>query len=279
MFQGKRIGVTVPSYNEEVLIATTIDNMPPYADRIYVVNDGSTDGTCQIISGMCQANDKLVLINHPTNRGVGAAIVTGYKKCLDDGMDIAVVMAGDNQMDPLELPRLLAPIMSGKAGYSKGNRMSSPRHMEGMSRWRRFGNRLLRWLTRVSSGNYEILDPQNGYTAASADALRKIDLDSVYPNYGYCNDLLVKFTVARVQIAEVPMPARYLGEKSKIRYREYIPKVTWLLISSFAWRMMKMAWPFSSRPRRAGDRANLIAEGGPLVEAKPHPPEVSDNGQ
>lgn len=278
MFQGKRIGVTVPAYNEEALIATTIDNMPPYVDRIYVVNDGSTDGTRRIVSRMCASNDKVVLVNHPANRGVGAAIVTGYKKCLEDGMDVAVVMAGDNQMDPSELPRLLVPIMGGEAGYSKGNRMSSPRHMRGMPRWRRFGNQLLTWLTRVSSGNYEILDPQNGYTAATADALRKIDLDSVYPNYGYCNDLLVKFTVAEVQIAEVPMPARYLGEKSKIRYREYIPKVTWLLLSSFAWRM-KMSWTFSSRRKRDRDRASLLAGAWPLVEVKPNPPGDSDNRQ
>lgn len=278
MFQGKRIGVTVPAYNEEALITTMIDNVPPYVDRIYVVNDGSTDSTGRIVSGMCRSNDKLVLINHPTNRGVGAAIVTGYKKCLEDGIDIAVVMAGDNQMDPVELPSLLEPIVSGKASYSKGNRMSSPRHMEGMPRWRRLGNRLLRWLTRVSSGNYEILDPQNGYTAASADALRKIDLDSVYPNYGYCNDLLVKFTVAHVWIAEVPMPARYLGEKSKIRYREYIPKVTWLLLSSFVWRM-KMAWTLSSQRQRARDRARLVAGARPLVKVKLYPPGGSDNRQ
>jgi glycosyltransferase involved in cell wall biosynthesis len=276
VFQGKKIGVTVPAYNEEALIATTVDKMPSYVDRIYVVNDGSTDGTRRIVSGMCGSNGKLVLVNHSTNRGVGAAIVTGYKKCLEDGTDIAVVMAGDNQMDPVELPRLLAPIVSGEAGYSKGNRMSSPRHMKGMPLWRRFGNWLLRWLTRVSSGDYKIMDPQNGYTAASADALRRIDLDSVYPNYGYCNDLLVKFTVAQVRIAEVPMPARYQGERSKIRYREYIPRVTWLLLSSFA-RRMKMTWTSSSQRKRAGDGAKLIAEDRPMVEAKQYPPEVSDN--
>ena len=190
-------------------------------------------------------------------------------------MDIAVVMAGDNQMDPAQLPELLAPIIKGEAGYSKGNRMSSPRHVKGMPMWRRFGNRLLGWLTRISSGNYEILDPQNGYTAASAEALRSIDLGSVYPNYGYCNDLLVKFTVAEVRIAEVPMPARYLGEKSKIRYGEYIPKVTWLLVRSFAWRM-KMAWTSSSRRKSARDRAKLATGPRPLVEVKPHPPGDSD---
>ena len=276
MFQGKNIGVTVPTYNEEALIATTIGNVPAYVDRIYVVNDGSTDGTSRIVSRMCLADSRLVLINHPGNRGVGAAIVTGYKRSLEDGMDIAVVMAGDNQMDPIELPRLLAPITSGEAGYSKGNRMSCPGHMKGMPMWRRFGNRVLRWLAGVSSGNSKIMDPQNGYTAVSAEALRRIDLGSVYPNYGYCNDLLVKFTVAEVTIAEVPMRARYLGEKSKIRYGEYIPKVTWLLVRSFAWRM-NMARTSSGQPKRARDRARLVAEVRPSVEVEPCPPADSDN--
>ena len=259
MLQGKKIGVTVPTYNEEALIATTIDNMPPYVDRIYVVNDGSTDDTSRIVSRMCLTNDRLVVINHPANRGVGAAIVTGYKRCLEDDMDIAVVMAGDNQMDPVELPRLLEPIVSGEVGYSKGNRMSCPEHLKGMPLWRQFGNRLLRWLTGISSGNCRVMDPQNGYTAASAEALRRIDLDGVYPKYGYCNDLLVKFTVAEVRIAEVSMPARYLGEKSKIRYREYIPRVTWLLLGSFAWRV-KMALSFSGQSTRATDPAKLATK-------------------
>jgi glycosyltransferase involved in cell wall biosynthesis len=248
MFQGKKIGVTVPAYNEEAFVASVVQSMPSYVDRIYVVNDGSTDGTSQVVSEMCRNNDRLMLINHQTNRGVGAAIVTGYKKCLEGGMDIAVVMAGDDQMDPLELARLLTPVARGEAGYCKGNRMSSLRHMKGMPLWRLFGNWLLRWATRVSSGNYEITDPQNGYAAASAEALQRIDLNSVYPYYGYCNHLLAQFAVAGVRAIEVPMPARYQGEKSKIRYGKYIRRVGWLLLRTYVWRM-KMKWASSTQRR------------------------------
>ena len=237
MFQSKKTGVVVPAYNEELLIASTINSIPPYIDRIYVVNDGSKDSTCRIVSEICRQDDRLILINHTTNKGVGAAIATGYRRCLEDDIDIAVVMAGDNQMDPIELPNLLATIVSGDAGYSKGNRMSSLKHMNGMPIWRRFGNWLLKWLTRVSSGNYKITDPQNGYSAASIEALKRIDLESLYQNYGYCNHLLAKFTVAGVKVVEVSMPARYQGEKSKIRYSRYIPRVSWLLVSIFSWRM------------------------------------------
>lgn len=237
MFQGRKVGVIVPAYNEELLIVPTIENVPSYVDRVYVINDGSTDHTHDVVAQMCDRNDRVELIDHTTNGGVGAAIITGYRRCLRDGMDIAMVMGGDNQMDPAEIPGLLTPIVRGEAGYTKGNRMSSIEHMKGMSPWRRLGNWLLRWLTRVSSGNYVIMDPQNGYTAVTAEALRKIDLDDVYTYYGYCNDLLVRFAIAGVHVVEVPMPARYQGEKSKIKYSKYIVKVSWLLLRDYAWRM------------------------------------------
>jgi glycosyltransferase involved in cell wall biosynthesis len=257
LFQGKMVGVVVPAYNEERLVATVIDNMPTYVDRVYVVDDGSTDRTRQIVSEMCQKNGKLELIEHKTNRGVGAAIATGYRRCLEDGRDIAVVMAGDDQMDPAELPNLLAPVINGEAGYCKGNRMSSLKSMKGMPLLRRFGNWLLKWATRVSSGNYKVMDPQNGYAAASADALQRINLDDLYPYYGYCNHLLAKLTVAGVRTVEVSIPARYQGEKSKIRYGKYIRKVSWLLLTNFAWRMeSKLA--YFSQWKRAGDRASRV---------------------
>jgi len=274
MFQGKKIGVAVPACNEQAFIASVINNMPSYVDRIYLVNDGSTDGTHQIVSEMCRDDDRLVLIDHQTNRGVGAAIATGYKKCLEEGMDIAVVMAGDNQMDPAELPRLLEPIVKGEAGYSKGNRMSSLSHMKGMPPWRRFGNWLLKWATRVSSGNYKVMDPQNGYAAASAEALQRIDLDSLYPYYGYCNHLLAKFTVAGIRAVEVPMPARYQGEKSKIKYSKYVRKVSWLLLRNLAWRM-EMKWASSTQRKPAAAPVKPIADAQQMAESRQFLPGVS----
>jgi glycosyltransferase involved in cell wall biosynthesis len=274
MFLGKRIGVTVPAYNEEAFIPSVVRNMPSYVDRVYLVNDCSTDGTGRVMSEMGCDNGKIVVVNHETNKGVGGAIVTGYKKCLEDGMDIAVVMAGDDQMDPAELPRLLLPVAKGEAGYSKGNRMSSLRHMTGMPLWRRFGNWLLRWANRVSSGNYKVMDPQNGYAAASADALRRIELDRVYPYYGYCNDLLAKFTVAGVRVVEVSIPARYQGERSKIRYGKYIRRVGLLLLANLAWRM-EMKWDRSGQHKMPGDRVESAPEGRHVEEAPRFAPGVS----
>ncbi len=237
MYKGKRIGVVVPAYNEERFIASVINTMPDFVDEIYVVDDASTDDTYQIASDIASQNGRSVVISHKENRGVGAAIVTGYKKALEENMDIAVVMAGDNQMNPDCLSSLLTPLIEGKADYAKGNRVSRPEHLKGMTNWRRFGNWLLKWLTRIASGNYEIMDPQNGYTAITRLALKRIDLDNVYPWYGYCNDILVKLSVAGSRICEVPIPARYGTEKSKIKYRKYIPKVSMLLLRDFLWRL------------------------------------------
>ena len=237
MYKGKKIGVVVPAYNEALLIAKTINSMPAFADKIYVVNDASCDNTYEIASSISSKNGGLAVITHEKNMGVGAAIITGYKRCLEEDIDIAVVMAGDFQMDPIELLRILDPIVKGNTDYAKGNRMSTKKHLQGMTPWRRFGNWLLKWLTRIASGNYKIMDPQNGYTAISRKALEQINLDDIYPWYGYCNDILVKLSVSGARIVEVSIPARYQGEKSKIKYAEYIPKVSWLLLRDFLWRL------------------------------------------
>ena len=185
MYEGYKLGIVVPVYNEEKLIAETLEGMPASADRIYVVDDGSTDATRQIIEGF--SGERFCILVNGENRGVGAAIVTGYKKALEDNIDIVVVMAGDKQMDAKHLPELLDPIIKGKADYAKGNRLCRPEYRRGMSNWRFFGNWLLTLLTRIASGYWGIRDPQNGYAAITREALKRIDLDKIFPRYGYCS--------------------------------------------------------------------------------------------
>lgn len=182
---------------------------------------------------------RLKLTRHIKNRGVGAAIITGYKQALNDKMDIIAVMAGDNQMDPLQLYKLLDPIVEGTADYCKGDRLSSPELSTGMSSWRKFGNKILTKLTRISSGYSKIQDPQNGYTAISRQALSSINLDKVFHGYGYCNDILTKLNVLNAKVLDVQIPARYGTEKSKIKYISYIPKVSLLLLKNYLWRIAK----------------------------------------
>ncbi len=235
MYQGYKLGIVVPAYNEEELIKETLDNMPDSADRIYVVDDGSTDATRQAIEA--SNDERICILSNGQNRGVGAAVTTGYKKALEEGMDIAVVMDGDNQMDAKHMPKLLAPIIQGKADYARGNRLSKLEHRRGMSNWRFFGNWVLTLLTKIASGYWRIRDSQNGYTAITREALKRINLDRIYPRYGYCNDLLVKLNVAGCRVCDVPIPARYGREKSKIRYGKYITTVSPLLLRCFLWRL------------------------------------------
>ena len=230
-----RVGVVVPAYNEEALIGETLQGIPEYVSKIYVVDDGSTDGTAAAIRG--SADPRLVSVRHERNRGVGAAIGDGYRLALADGLDIVAVMAGDNQMDPAELPRLLEPIAEGLADYTKGNRLASRKLTIGMSGWRRFGNYLLTAITKIGSGYWDIMDPQNGYTAISRRALQAIDLDALYTYYGYCNDILIKLNAAGLRVADVPMPARYGRERSKIRYGRYILRVAPMIFRGFLWRL------------------------------------------
>lgn len=250
MHRGFSVAVVVPAWNEQDHIGLVLSGIPACVDAVYVVDDASTDRTAEIARAWSSSSTpssqfsvstgptRVHLLQHPLNRGVGAAISTGYLRALADGTDIVAVMAGDNQMDPAELPRLLDPIVDGLADYTKGDRLSVREHFAGMSRWRRLGNRLLTWLTRAAVGNMNLNDPQNGYTAASADLLKRLPLESLYPRYGYCNQLLCWIAACGGRIRDVPMPSRYLGEKSKIRYSTYIPRVSWLLLRLFVLRLM-----------------------------------------
>ena len=258
MYKGKRIAVVVPAYNEEGFVGNVIQTVPPYVDRIYPVDDCSDDrtwteirATAAVVNASSESPPaeavepvtdggepaRVVPIQHERNRGVGAAIKTGYRRAMADGTDVIAVMNGDGQMDPAILDRILDPVVEGKAGYSKGNRLDTSEHWEGMSGWRLFGNVVLTGLTRVASGYWHMMDPQNGYTAISASTLEELDLDELYDEYGFLNDMLVRLNVQNVTIADVEMSAVYGDESSSIRYHRFIPTLSWLLLRTFLWRL------------------------------------------
>jgi len=237
VYKDRSIAVVVPAYNEEMLIASTLNSIPSFVDRIYAINDASADKTQEIIEEIAIKDPRIIPILHEKNRGVGAAIKSGYQLALNDGMDITVVMAGDNQMDPELMGSIIDPIIENKADYTKGNRLLSPEYRKGMSRWRFFGNTVLTFMTKFSSGYWKLMDPQNGYTAISRRTLERLNLDTMYPRYGYCNDLLVKLNVFSFRVMDIEMPSRYGRETSKIRYGSYIGKVSWLLLRDFFYRL------------------------------------------
>ncbi len=230
-----KIGVVIPAYNEEKLIRATVEGIPPYVSRIFVINDASIDSTAQVLESI--KDPRLHVITHEINQGVGAAILHGYKRALKENMDLIVVMGGDNQMNPDQLPKLLMPIIQGKADYTKGNRLLSKEFRGGMSKWRLFGNSILTMINKISSGYWHIMDPQNGYTAISRKALSGIDIDTLFTYYGYCNDMLVKLNTFGFRTLDITMPARYGQEKSSIKYSKFMFHVSVMLFRKFLWRL------------------------------------------
>lgn len=235
MLSSKYLSVVIPAYNEDSLITATLESIPSYIDKIIVIDDCSKDSTLDKITQF--KDDRLICISHEVNKGVGAAIVSGYKESLKEGIDIAIVIAGDHQMDTKHIPELIDPIMKEGYGYVKGNRLINREYMRGMSRWRRFGNRILTILNKISTGYWDISDPQNGYTAISRNCMEMLALDELYPRYGYCNHMLAMMNVNGCKVKDIPIPARYGNEKSKIVYHKYIFSVSMLLTKCYFWRV------------------------------------------
>jgi glycosyltransferase involved in cell wall biosynthesis len=236
MLEGKRVAVVVPAHDEERLIATTLGGIPGFVDRIIVVDDGSTDATTERVRSFGDARVELVV--HERNRGVGAAIVTGYKRALDEDIDVICVMAGDNQMDPEDLEALARPVARGEVDYAKANRLFTGQAWELIPRTRYLGNAVLSMLTKIASGYWHVADSQSGYAAIGKDTLALLDLDRVYTYYGFPNDLLVHLNVVNARVRDFPSrPVYGVGERSGIRYHKVAPRISWLLIKAFFWRL------------------------------------------
>ena len=236
MLEGKRVAVVVPAHDEERLIATTLGGIPGFVDRIIVVDDGSVDATTERVRSF--GDTRVELVVHERNRGVGAAIVTGYKRALDEDIDVVCVMAGDNQMDPDDLEALARPVARGEVDYAKANRLFTGQAWALMPRTRYLGNAVLSMLTKIASGYWHVADSQSGYTAIGKDTLALLDLDRVYTYYGFPNDLLVHLNVVNARVRDFPSrPVYGVGERSGIRYHKVAPRITWLLIKAFFWRL------------------------------------------
>ncbi len=236
MLEGKRVAVVVPAHDEEKLIAETIRGIPDYVDRIYVIDDHSSDGTAAAVRALNLS--RVELIEHERNEGVGAAILTGYRRALHDRIDVTAVMAADAQMDPADLEMLAAPVARGEVDYAKANRLFTGQAWEVIPRYRYLGNAVLSLLTKIASGYWHIADSQSGYTAISLPYLELLDLDRIYPRYGFPNDMLVHLNVWNARVRDYPSRPIYgVGERSGIRLRKVVPRIAWLLFKGFFWRL------------------------------------------
>jgi len=238
MFDGKRVAVVVPAYNEAALLPETLAGIPALVDRIFVVDDASADATADRARAAAETDPRVVLVSHERNRGVGAAIVSGYKRAIDERIDVTCVMAADNQMDPAELAGLVEPVAAGEVDYAKANRLFTGQAWELIPHSRYLGNAVLSLLTKIASGYWHVADSQAGYTAIALPMLESLDLDRVYPRYGFPNDLLVHLNVWNARVRDVASrPIYNVGERSGIRLRKVVPRISWLLLKGFFWRL------------------------------------------
>jgi glycosyltransferase involved in cell wall biosynthesis len=234
MLEGAHVAVVVPAYDEARLIARTLGSIPRFVDHVVVVDDASRDHTVAVVTE--QRDPRVELVRHAVNRGVGAAIATGYRRAFGAGADVAAVMAGDAQMDPADLRRVVEPVVRGEADYVKGDRLSHPdaRARMPMTRW--VGNHALTGLTRIATG-LDVNDSQCGYTALCREAARRLPLDRLYPRYGYPNDLLSLAAVARLRVGEVVVEPVYGDERSGIRPGDLLTRFSPVLARSLLRRL------------------------------------------
>ncbi len=236
MLEGKTVGVVVPARDEQELIVATLQGIPGFVDRVFVVDDASSDETAERARQLC--DPRVEVIVHEHGRGVGGAIVTGYRRALAERIDATAVMAGDNQMDPDELETLALPVVRGELDYAKANRLFTGSAWQLIPRSRYLGNAVLSLLTKIASGYWHVADSQAGYTVVSLPTLQLLDLDRVYTSYGFPNDMLVHLNVWNARVRDFPSRPIYgVGERSGIRIRRVVPRISWLLWKGFFWRL------------------------------------------
>jgi len=240
MYRNNTIAVVVPAYNEEKLIRKVLETTPVFVDHIVVVDDASTDRTGEVVQTRRAEDPRVIYLRHPSNEGVGAAITTGYKWSRDRKVDVTVVMAGDGQMNPDDLPRLLDPIVAGEADYAKGNRLFTGKAWSVIPKTRYIGNAILSFLTKIASGYWHVADSQSGYAVMTLEVLQTLDLDAIYKRYGMPNDLLVKLNVFNFRVKDVPVTPVYgIGERSGIRIYKVVFTLSFLLLKLFFWRLQE----------------------------------------
>lgn len=213
------VAVVVPCYRVAAHIDGVLATMGPEVTRIYCVDDACPERTGEHIAATCR-DPRVVVLHNPRNLGVGGATMAGFARALADGVDIAVKVDGDGQMDPALIPNFLRPILEGRADYTKGNRFFDLSYLKPMPAVRLFGNAVLSLLTKLSTGYWNIADPNNGYVAIHGRVLAMLPFEKISQRYFFESDLLFRLSTLGAVIEEVPMRAVYAGETSSLKVGE-----------------------------------------------------------
>jgi glycosyltransferase involved in cell wall biosynthesis len=235
MYKDNNIAVVIPAYNEESFVSKVINDLPDFIDHIIVVDDCSKDRTFQVASE--HEDRRVTVMKTPENLGVGGATVTGYKKAMELNSDIVVKMDGDGQMSSEHLYLLLDSIIIHGYTYAKGNRFLMGEFLDAMPRHRLMGNIILTFMNKLASGQWHVFDPQNGYTAIKAEALRSLNLDNIHKGYFFENDMLIQLNMHGLRVKDVGVPAKYGKEQSDIKLLNTIRMFPLLFLKRFFYRI------------------------------------------
>lgn len=235
MIEGRRVVVVVPAYRVERQVAAVLARMPLLVDRVIVVDDASPDGTSEAVRVLDRPDT--VLLRHTENQGVGGAMATGFRAALEEGADVVVKCDGDGQMDPRDIEILIQPLLEGRAEYSKACRFHHFADLRSMPRVRLGGNIALTFLTKLASGYWHVLDPQNGFVAIRAETLRRLALARLARGYFFENDMLIRLNSLEARVADVPLPSRYGDEESSLKPGRILLEFPFRLLAGFARRM------------------------------------------
>ena len=215
-FRNYSIAAVIPAYRVEGEIETVLRGLPEFLRHIIVVDDASPDGTSEVVSRLAGRDERILLLRHEQNQGVGGAMVSGFRKALELGSQIVVKIDGDGQMDPQFLPALITPLVAGRADYAKGNRFRDLEALRRMPLGRRIANMALSFTGKVASGYWNCFDPANGYFAIRAEVLAKLPLERVDRGYFFETSMLAGLYLLGAYVLDVPMPARYGSETSNL---------------------------------------------------------------
>jgi glycosyltransferase involved in cell wall biosynthesis len=231
-----RVAVVIPCFRVKAHILGVIAGIPAEVARIFVVDDGCPEGTGALVREQCD-DARVEVLHHAHNQGVGAAVITGYRQALAEGLDVVVKLDGDGQMDGALIGDFVAPIVAGRADYTKGNRFHNRLFLPGMPKIRLLGNALLSFMTKLSSGYWDCFDPTNGFTAISATVLPRLPLERVSTRYFFESDMLFHLYLLRAVVLDIATPARYGSEVSSLKIRHNVVPFVWGNLVNFCRRI------------------------------------------
>lgn len=218
-----RIAVAIPCYKVLQHVLGVIEAIGPEVEVIYAVDDACPEGSGRFIE-QNNRDPRVRVLYNPENRGVGGAIVTAYQAAIADGMDIVVKIDGDGQMNPTLLPKFVRPLLQKRADYTKGNRFYRPESVQGMPPMRLFGNGALSFLTKLSCGYWNVMDPTNGYTAIRTQVLKELPLEKLEQRYFFETDMLFRLNTIRAVVKDIPMDSVYADEESNLKIGKILPE-------------------------------------------------------